>query len=350
MELTLAYVNNGTAEIAASSAHPNLRLFAVGHANAPVPQADTPATTATTNIACTNRWMAAAPSATTNFSAVCYLTLKRLAAMSHKPGEPPPIIGMIHAPYGGTPIEAWSLPSGLEKCAAVGETGTPFSVSSRAIYRWVRSDTARVIYGSSLTRCLRFVEHHTLGSRFRWAPLVQRWCLPLFLRFSTQNAEIAPFLCILIRNEGKTAQSWASALPRRCPWLQPIVYNHEQGRELVPVQRHDRPGAIWASFLATRFDSHPEPPYPPPSLATHSWLKWAQLTKTSISGVLWFQGEENAAENRNQCGSCSYGGGPRYACLMQASHIHYMSFLVSINYNLFFYWKPQKYNKMAGDD
>lgn len=44
----------------------------------------------------------------------------------------------------------------------------------------------------------------------------------------------------------------------------------------------------------------------------------APLTPLSISGVLWFQGEENAAENRNQCGSCSYGGGPRYACLMQA--------------------------------
>ena len=42
------------------------------------------------------------------------------------------------------------------------------------------------------------------------------------------------------------------------------------------------------------------------------------LSLLTISGVLWFQGEENAAENRNQCGSCSYGGGPRYACLMQA--------------------------------
>ena len=44
----------------------------------------------------------------------------------------------------------------------------------------------------------------------------------------------------------------------------------------------------------------------------------APLARLAISGVLWFQGEENAAENRNQCGSCSYGGGPRYACLMQA--------------------------------
>lgn len=95
MELTLAYVNNGSAEIAASSAHTNLRLFAVGHMNSPTPQADTPPTTAATHIACTNSWMPASPVAATNFSAVCYLTVKRLAAMSHKPGEPAPVMGMI---------------------------------------------------------------------------------------------------------------------------------------------------------------------------------------------------------------------------------------------------------------
>lgn len=131
MELTLEYVNNGTAEIASSSMHPNLRLFAVPHMNAEVPARDTaPAEYPTsTNIACTNRWMVSSPAAATNFSAVCYLTLKRLAEMSHAPtSQQAPVIGMIHAPYGGTPIEAWSLPEGgLKDCAAVGETGVPFS-------------------------------------------------------------------------------------------------------------------------------------------------------------------------------------------------------------------------------
>jgi sialate O-acetylesterase len=38
MELTLEYVNNGTAEIADTPNHPNLRLFAVGHRSSPAPQ------------------------------------------------------------------------------------------------------------------------------------------------------------------------------------------------------------------------------------------------------------------------------------------------------------------------
>eukprot|EP01051_Picozoa_sp_SAG22_P004094 SAG22_NODE_212_length_15072_cov_3.109197_6_plen_114_part_00 len=105
MELTLSYVHNGSAEIAASAAHPNLRLFAVAHDNAATPQPDTPIPAAATNLACTNSWMPASPASSTNFSAVCYLSLKRLAAMSHKPDEPAPVVGMIHAPFGGTPIE-----------------------------------------------------------------------------------------------------------------------------------------------------------------------------------------------------------------------------------------------------
>eukprot|EP01043_Picozoa_sp_COSAG02_P004505 COSAG02_NODE_118_length_35376_cov_20.294923_12_plen_763_part_00 len=220
MELTLAYVKNGSAEIAAASQHPNLRLFAVGHMNAPIPQLDTPPTTPSTNIACTNNWMQASPAAATNFSAVCYLTVKRLAAMSQKPGNPAPVMGLIHAPYGGTPIEAWSLPSGLAKCASVGETGTPFSRTTP----W--------------------------GRAFVGTP----WCKvgpPLYpgaVRGFNQSCD----------SHGKNEKS--------------SLYN----------------GMI------------------------------APLIQTAISGVLWFQGEENAAENRNQCGGCSYGGGPRYACLMSA--------------------------------
>jgi hypothetical protein len=218
MELTLAYVNNGSAEIAASAAHPNLRLFAVGHLNAPTPQTDTPIVP--TDIACSNKWMPASPAAATNFSAVCYLTLKRLAAMSHKPEEPAPVIGMIHAPYGGTPIEAWSLPSGLAKCAAVGETGTPFSPTTP----W--------------------------GRAFVGTP----WC-----RVGP------PAYPGAVRGFNQSCQSGGK----------------------------DENSSLFNGMIAP-------------------------LTPLSISGVLWFQGEENAAENRNQCGSCSYGGGPRYACLMQA--------------------------------
>ena len=51
------------------------------------PQADTPPTVpGQDNVGCTNSWMAASPLAATNFSAVCYLTVKRLAQMSRAPG------------------------------------------------------------------------------------------------------------------------------------------------------------------------------------------------------------------------------------------------------------------------
>eukprot|EP01043_Picozoa_sp_COSAG02_P006255 COSAG02_NODE_177_length_31154_cov_32.205152_3_plen_486_part_00 len=220
MELTLAYVNNGSAEIAASSQHPNLRMIAVGHMNAPTPQLDTPPATSATNIACTNTWMQSSPAAATNFSAVCYLTVKRLAAMSHKPGDPAPVMGLIHAPYGGTPIEAWSLPSGLAKCASVGEIGTPFSGTTP----W--------------------------GRAFVGTP-------------------------------------WCKVGPPRYPGA---VRGFNQS---CTSRGKNENSSLFNGMIAP-------------------------LTQMAISGVLWFQGEENAAENRNQCGSCSYGGGPRYACLMSA--------------------------------
>jgi hypothetical protein len=122
--------------------------------------------------------------------------------------------------YGGTPIEAWSLPTGLAKCAAVGEIGVPYSPTTP----W--------------------------GRAFVGTP----WC------------KVGP--------------------PKF-------------------------PGAVRGFNTSCQSSGKSEN-----SSLFNGMI--APLTPLAISGVLWFQGEENAAENRNQCGSCSYGGGPRYACLMQA--------------------------------
>jgi hypothetical protein len=116
MELPLSYINNGTAEIAAATM-PNLRLFTVPHATAATPQRDVSGSS--------SAWRPVSPAEIKAFSAVCYLTAEKLAAMYLGQDFP---IGLIQSTWGGTRVEAWSPLSTNATCAATaGPAPSPLS-------------------------------------------------------------------------------------------------------------------------------------------------------------------------------------------------------------------------------
>ena len=117
MELPLSYVANGSAEIAAAPFSPNVRIFQVGHQALPngtardvIPQGKYAA-----------KWLEANSSNIGGFSAVCYLTAKKIAELYW--GDLP--FGLIETAWGGTRVEAWAPPSTVETCKGAGPAPAP---------------------------------------------------------------------------------------------------------------------------------------------------------------------------------------------------------------------------------
>jgi sialate O-acetylesterase len=112
MELPLSYVNNGTEEIAAAPFSPNVRLFHIGH------QA---LQNGTARDVISGDWVEAGPTNVGKFSAVCYLTAKKISELYW--GDLP--FGLIETAWGGTRVEAWAPPSTIETCKGVGPAPAP---------------------------------------------------------------------------------------------------------------------------------------------------------------------------------------------------------------------------------
>jgi sialate O-acetylesterase len=98
MEFPLARAFGAQAEIAAA-ADPALRMFTVARQVSDTPQSDLAG----------GQWQSAAPEARGQFSAVGYYFGRALRAARRVP------VGLIHTSWGGTPAEAWTSRSALEK-------------------------------------------------------------------------------------------------------------------------------------------------------------------------------------------------------------------------------------------
>jgi sialate O-acetylesterase len=89
---------NDSATVVAAANDPQLRLFEVAKADAIDPQSDTKGS-----------WVLCTPETAAPFSAVGYLFGHELRQALNRP------IGLIQSAYGGTPAQAWTSLSGLEK-------------------------------------------------------------------------------------------------------------------------------------------------------------------------------------------------------------------------------------------
>jgi sialate O-acetylesterase len=119
----VSYAYNATAEIAAASLFPWVRVFAVGTASngaaAPLPQLGFPPHIP---------WSVAAPSSVAPFSATCWFTGKALAE-ALGPAVP---IGLVESAWGGTSIQVWVPPGVVDACgnASSYPGGWPTALSS----------------------------------------------------------------------------------------------------------------------------------------------------------------------------------------------------------------------------
>ena len=109
MAMAVGLAQNGAAEVAAAH-HSNLRLLSVGRTVAVRPRDDIS----------TRGWQPSTPDTVTSFSAVAYFFGRDLLQETSVP------VGLIHASWGGTPIESWmseetlaSLPRWRDQVAAL---------------------------------------------------------------------------------------------------------------------------------------------------------------------------------------------------------------------------------------
>jgi sialate O-acetylesterase len=122
MELPLNYVFNGSAEIAAAPFSPNVRLFKINHQ----------ASNVTAHDVLSDGWKEAGPSNVGDFSAVCYLTAKKISELYW--GDLP--FGLIETAWGGTRVEAWSPPSTIETCKDAGPAPAPMPAQQAYSALW----------------------------------------------------------------------------------------------------------------------------------------------------------------------------------------------------------------------
>lgn len=119
----VSYAYNATAEIAAASLFPWVRVFAVGTAShgadAPLPQL---------GYAPYIPWSVAAPSSVAPFSATCWFAGK-YTAEALGPAVP---IGLVESAWGGTSIQVWAPPGVVDACgnASSYPGGWPTAVAS----------------------------------------------------------------------------------------------------------------------------------------------------------------------------------------------------------------------------
>ena len=108
MQLTVGMIYNGSLEIAQASNYPKVRVFTATLKESPTPEEEL--------LGILLNW--SVPSAHSiggpewsYMSAVCWLYGRMIhQALNGRP------IGLIATSWGGTPIEAWSLPQGLKDC------------------------------------------------------------------------------------------------------------------------------------------------------------------------------------------------------------------------------------------
>jgi sialate O-acetylesterase len=101
MEMELRSVKDAPAEVAAAT-HPKIRLFQVKKGTSQYPKLDVDA----------EPWRLCSPESTAQFSAVAYFLGVRLQEKLNVP------IGLIHASWGGTPVESWMSLRSLTSDAA----------------------------------------------------------------------------------------------------------------------------------------------------------------------------------------------------------------------------------------
>ena len=117
MDRVLAYdVDNGTAEIAASTQYPNIFLYTQSGVK-PVPLASEPQLSASKFE--TGDWLQASPATVANYSAVCYEMARQLVDRRLTKDCP---VGLVWTAVGGTPVQLWMPP---ESFAAPGCDQTP---------------------------------------------------------------------------------------------------------------------------------------------------------------------------------------------------------------------------------
>jgi len=97
MQMSVRSSANADQEIAAAN-YPKIRLFSVERKVAETPQED-----------CKGQWVECSPQTVGDFSAAAYFFGREL----HKQLNVP--VGLIHTSWGGTPAEAWTSPSMLER-------------------------------------------------------------------------------------------------------------------------------------------------------------------------------------------------------------------------------------------
>lgn len=98
---------SGSPEEIAESANPEIRFFTVANTTAMAPQARVE-----------GRWTIAGPEATPGFSAVAYYFARRIQAETGVP------VGVIHASWGSTPVEAWTSEAMLMSDTQIGQAAT----------------------------------------------------------------------------------------------------------------------------------------------------------------------------------------------------------------------------------
>eukprot|EP01043_Picozoa_sp_COSAG02_P062419 COSAG02_NODE_8607_length_2507_cov_2.730066_1_plen_606_part_10 len=123
MDRVVAYdIDNGTAEIAASTQYPNIFLWTQAGVR-PVPLSDLSSAEASplasTSQFHTGSWLQASPATVANYSAVCYEMARQLVDRRLTKSSP---VGLVWTAVGGTPVQLW-MPH--ESFAAPGCDQTP---------------------------------------------------------------------------------------------------------------------------------------------------------------------------------------------------------------------------------
>ncbi len=96
---------SGSREEIAESANPQIRFFTIANIASPTPLPKVE-----------GKWTVAGPEATPEFSAVAYYFARQINAEAGVP------VGVIHASWGSTPVEAWTSEEALKSDAEVGRT------------------------------------------------------------------------------------------------------------------------------------------------------------------------------------------------------------------------------------
>jgi len=146
MEWTMAQ-SDAAADVAAAN-HPDIRRIKFHHVQAAVPADDAPAATP---------WQVCSPATAAGFTAVGLFFAREVQAATGVP------IGLLDDNWGGTPIEPWIPPAGMElvpelaqdvtaRQKAIDAHRTAFTAQLDALDRWLQTTRAAVTAGEPLEK------------------------------------------------------------------------------------------------------------------------------------------------------------------------------------------------------